>query len=416
MKSFARNVLILALVLSVFLIDFSLAADKTISEVEGIFYLDKKPVSIEVVNGLISKIVYKDSIDNPVANIYIAPGMIDHQVNGYLGISFGAEELGVEDVRKITKAVWKTGITTYLPTLTTNSRERLLRNFVVLAKAMEDAEIGDSIPGFHLEGPYISPVEGYRGAHDQKWIKPPDWQEFSEFKNAANNKIIEVTIAPEIDGAIDFIRNCTKEGIVIGIGHSAASTEDIKRAVEAGAVVSTHLGNGCANVIHRHNNPLWQQLADDRLTASIIVDGFHLRPEQVQTFFKVKGTERTILVSDVSYLAGMPPGEYTAHGRTVVMTPEGMIRMPSQDVLAGASLPVSVGVGNMMRFTNCSLADAIHMASRNPANLLGLNDRGEIKVGKRADLVLFTIDDGKLNIKKTIVAGKVVFSAGDDQQ
>ncbi|MQY64561.1 MAG: amidohydrolase family protein, partial [Calditrichaeota bacterium] len=259
--------------------------------------------------------------------------------------------------------------------------------------------------------PYISPEDGYRGAHHRPWVRPPDWQEFLAVYKATDQKILQVTLAPEIEGAIDFIHHCIDRGIVVGLGHHNAPAEIIKQACDAGATVSTHLGNGCANMIHRHDNPLWPQLADDRLIASIIVDGFHLRPEEVQVFYKVKGPERTVLISDVVKLAGMPPGEYSYDNRDVVLTPEGMIKFPAQNVLAGASLPISTGVGNVMRFTGCSLADAIHMASRNTARLHGLSDRGEIKVGKRADLILFTLKEGALSINKTIIAGKEVYTA-----
>jgi N-acetylglucosamine-6-phosphate deacetylase len=388
------------------------ASAETISKVEGIFYTDSKPVSVEIVDDRISKIIHKDKLDDANnADLYLAPGLIDHQVNGYVSVNFVGPQLSVEDVRKATIAIWKKGVTTYLPTLTTNTRELLTKNFAVVAQAAKDPQIADSIAGFHLEGPYISPVEGYRGAHNEQWIRPPDWNEFLEFYKAADNKILEVTIAPETPGAIDFIRNCRKLGVIVAIGHTAADAEQIRQAVEAGAAVSTHLGNGCANMIHRHENPLWPQLADDRLTASIVCDGLHLPPEQVRTFFKVKGPQRTIIVSDMSSLAGMPPGEYTRHGRKVVVTPEGLIKMPSQDVLAGSSMPISVGIGNVMKFTGCSLADAIQMASTNPARLLHLDDRGQIEPGKRADIILFRCKDNTLSIQKTIIAGKIVYSA-----
>jgi len=388
------------------------AKAKTVSKIEGIFYADSKPVLVEIVDGKIGKIIHKDKLDDANnADLYLAPGLIDHQVNGYVSVNFVGPQLSVEDVRKATVAIWKKGVTTYLPTLTTNTRELLTRNFAVVAQAAKDAEIADSIAGFHLEGPYISPVEGYRGAHNEQWIRPPDWNEFLEFYKAADNKILEVTVAPETPGAIDFIRNCGRLSVVVAIGHTAADAEQIRQAVDAGAAVSTHLGNGCANMIHRHENPLWPQLADDRLTASIICDGFHLPSEQVRTFFKVKGPQRTIIVSDMSSLAGMPPGEYSRHGRKVVITPDGLIRMPSQDVLAGSSMPICVGVGNAMKFTGCSLADAIGMASANPARLLHLDDRGKIEPGKRADIILFRLKDSTLSVQKTIIAGKVVYSA-----
>jgi len=389
-------------------------ADMRVNKVEGLFYLDNTPVTIEIVDGKISKIIRKDSIsDLALADLYVAPGLIDNQINGYVTVGFASAGLTVEGVRKATHALWKAGVTTYLPTVVTSSHERLIENFSVLAKATHEPDIGKSLPGFHLEGPYISPIDGYRGAHNKQWVRPPDWEEFLEINKVADHKILQVTLAPEIDGAMKFIQNCVQQGIVVALGHHNGSAKQIKQAIDAGASISTHLGNGCANMIHRHNNPLWPQLADDRFIASIICDGFHLRPEEVQVFYKAKGVERIVITSDVTKLAGMPPGEYSYDGRDVVLTPEGCIKFPAQNVLAGAASPISKGVGNIIKFTNCSLADAIHMATRNPARLYGFKDRGEIKPGKRADLILFTMDKGVMSIKKTIIAGKVVYTADD---
>jgi len=398
-----------------FLYTLTFGGDMTVTKVEGLFYLDGTPVSIEIVDGMISQLIRKASFDDPnSSNVYVAPGLIDNQINGYVSIGFSSPELTVEGIRTATRALWKAGVTTFLPTVVTSSHERLMENFAILAKATHDREIGQSVSGFHLEGPYISPIDGFRGAHNKQWVRPPDWEEFKKVNEMAENKILQITIAPEVEGAMEFIHNCVRKGIVVALGHHNGSTEIIKQAVDAGAVIATHLGNGCANMIHRHDNPLWQQLADDRLMASIIVDGFHLRPEEVQVFYKVKGVERIVLTSDVTKLAGMPPGEYSYDGRDVVLTPEGCIKFPAQNVLAGAASPISKGVGNIIKFTQCSLADAINMASKNPARLYGFNDRGEIRPGKRADLILFTLNDGALFIKKTIIAGKVVYSIDEN--
>jgi N-acetylglucosamine-6-phosphate deacetylase len=301
-------------------------------------------------------------------------------------------------------------VTTYLPTIVTSPHERLVENFAVLAEATHDPDIALSVPGFHVEGPFISPEDGYRGAHNKDWVRQLDWQEFLKINEAAQNKIIQVTLAPELEGAVDFIQKCVAQKIVVGIGHHNSSAEQIQQAADCGAAISIHLGNGCANFIRRHNNPLWPQLAEDRLMASIIVDGFHLRPDEVKTFFRAKGIDRLVITSDFTKLAGMPPGEYTWNEMAVVMTPEGMINYPAQNVLAGASLPITRGIFNIMKFTNCSLAAAIQMATANPARLYGLNDRGEIKVGKRADLVLFSLGENDLVIRKTILDGKEVYS------
>ena len=207
---------------------------------------------------------------------------------------------------------------------------------------LEDSHLAQSIAGFHLEGPFISPEAGFRGAHNLEWIRDPNWEEFEKWYNASGNRIKEVTIAPELDGAMEFIRKCREKDIVVAIGHAAALTDDINEAIEMGATVSTHLGNGCANTIHRHHNPLWPQLADDRLTASIIVDGFHLTREEVRTFLKTKGPDNTVLVSDLTRLAGMPPGRYQDFGQELVMTEEGAIMLLSEMSLQAlhSSLPV----------------------------------------------------------------------------
>jgi N-acetylglucosamine-6-phosphate deacetylase len=407
---YCKNLKILLCLIVILFGNFLNAEDAMVNRVTGLFYLDGKPIEIEIKN---DKIVALNRFDGGrhIPDLFVAPGFIDNQINGYVTVGFSSPGLTVEGIRKATHALWQAGVTTYLPTVITSTHERLIENFIVLARAADDGEIGLSVPGFHLEGPYISSIDGYRGAHNKEWVRPPDWQEFLQINNAANNKIVQVTLAPETEGAMDLLRKCVEMNIVVALGHHNASAEEIMQAVDAGARISTHLGNGCANMIHRHLNPLWPQLADDRLMASIIVDGFHLRPEEVQVFYKVKGPALLILTSDVTKLAGMPPGEYTYDGRTVELTSDGMVRFPEQKVLAGAASPITRGVGNIMRFTNCSLAEAVHMATRNPARLYGLDDRGEIKPGKRADLVLFTVENGNILVKQTILAGKVVYDA-----
>ena len=388
-----------------------LFAGETKTQVQGLFYLDQTPVTIKIADGLINRIErHQNLTDSPSDQVYIAPGFIDVQVNGYVSISFSEKNLTVEGVRKITRALWKEGVTSYLPTIISSSHEITKKNCAVLAEAIMDPEIGPCIPGIFLEGPYISPVDGFRGAHNEQWVRPPDPEEFEVYLTAAQGHVLKVGLAPEIEGNLDIIRRCMQDNIVVALAHHNGSSEEIKEAADAGATVITHLGNGCANMIHRHNNPLWPQLAEDRLSATLIVDGHHLRPEEVLTFYKAKGSDRLMLISDVTQLAGMPPGEYLWDGKKVVMTPGGMIKYPEQNVLAGAALPIHVGIGNMRRFTQCSLAEAIHMAGRNQAKLFKLHDRGVILPGKRADLVLFTLKDNQVEIQKTIVAGRLVYS------
>ena len=401
-----KRITFLLITLLIILSAFSMGKDTTI--VEGLYYMDKEPISIKIVNGRI--VEFKHLLEKTdVPKVLIAPGLIDIQINGYMGVDFAGPYLTLNEIRKATRELWKEGVTTYLPTLITNKHQALKKNFAVLAQALNDPEVGVSIPGFHLEGPYISPVKGFRGAHLEKYIRKPDWEEFMEFQNAAKKRIKLITVAPEVEGAIPFIRKCVENGVVVSLGHHNGSAENIKEAIDAGASMSTHLGNGCANMINRHHNPLWPQLADDRITPGIIADGYHLTREELQTFYKVKGAGNIILVSDALDLAGLPPGEYIRGERKVLLTPN-VVKFPAENVLAGAASPISKCVVNMMQITQCSLKDAIQMASTNPAKFLGLDELGEISQGKRADLILFTIEQEEIVIQKTIVAGKIVYS------
>ncbi len=376
--------------------------------ISGILYSDGAAVSIESQNGKISNINRLETA-NSDPQYFIAPGLIDIQINGYLGVDFSGPDLTVKGVKDATKALWKAGVTTYLPTVITSDIDRLKKNFAILAEARKDPEISKSIPGFHLEGPYISPIAGFRGAHLEKYIKPPSWEEFSAIQKAAEGGIKLITVAPEIEGAIPFIKKCVESGMVVSLGHHNGSAEQIKAAVDAGAKMATHLGNGCANEINRHHNPLWPQLADERITPSIIADGFHLTREEVRSFYKVKGPDNTILVSDALDLAGLQPGIYERGGRKLELTPN-VVKFPDQNVLAGAASPISLCVGVVMDYTQCSLGDAIQMASTNPAKMMSLNDLGFLTQGKRADFVLFTMENNKMIISKTYVAGELVYS------
>lgn len=399
------------------MIHFSAAnAQQTI---EGIHYATGKPVRVAIENGIIVSVKPVKKLAEAYGKTYIAPGFFDNQVNGFAGVSFafGESDLTSEGIAKATRELWKCGVTTYLPTLTTNSREVLLRNFRLLAGALKDEKLLGAIPGFHLEGPYINPEDGFRGAHPKQFVRLPDWNEFQELNRAAGGKILQVTLAPEMQGAQEFIKKCTESGVVVAVGHHNANKGQLDLAVTNGAKISTHLGNGCANMISRHYNPFWPQLANDQLWISIICDGFHLLPEEVLVFYKIKGAGKMIITSDVTSYAALPPGTYTTQtGETIELTPEGKLHLPAQQVLYGSASPVTKGVGNIMKFTGCSLSDAIQMVSANPARLYHLDDRGTLEPGKRADLVMFTIDDYKLKIVRTFVKGDLVYEMGNNEK
>ncbi len=380
--------------------------------IEAIHYETDKPVRIEIRNGLIESITEVTDPTNENLKLYVAPGLIDNQVNGYAGIDFSGNELSAAQLVEAVSAVRRDGVTTFLPTLISNSHEMMIRNLTILNESVDKFNIvSESIPGFHLEGPYISPDEGYRGCHPLANIRKPSWDEFMACQNAAGGRILQVTLAPEIEGAMGFIKKCNAGKVVVAIGHSNATSGQIAEAVEYGARLSTHLGNGCANFIHRHNNPLWEQLANELLMPSIIADGLHLLPEEIKVFYKVKGPDNMILTSDITHLGGMAPGKYIFMGSEVLVTSEGRLVNTELNCLAGASFPLIRGVENLMKFTDCSLSDAIKMASGNVAGVYGLNDRGELSKGKRADLIMFLKNGKDLVISRTYVKGELVFEA-----
>ena len=373
--------------------------------IHGLHYETGRPVRIEIDNGTILSAVDVPDEDVDAKELYIAPGLIDNQVNGYFGVDFASERLSPDAIIEAAEALWKDGVTTFLPTLVTGSHEGIIRNLRILAQVSGDPFFRGSIPGFHLEGPYLSPEPGYCGCHPTQHLRKPSWEEFMEYQEAAEGKVIQVTVAPELDGAIEFVRLCRENGIVIAIGHTNATADKIRLAVENGARLSTHLGNGCANLIERRRNPLWPQLANDRLTPSLIADGHHLTPDELRVFYKVKGPENLILTSDATYLRGLPPGEYIYLGSKVMKTAEGLVMNPKLHCLAGASLPLLTGIQNMMQHAGCTLGAALNLAGRNVARVLAFADRGNLVPGKRADLVLLEKSENRLEIKQVYLKG-----------
>ncbi len=252
-----------------------------------------------------------------------------------------APDLAEETVEALIGRLWAEGVTSFYPTVITGSDASIERALAVIDRVCSRLEreggLGGahSIAGIHLEGPFISPEDGPRGAHNRAFVKAPDPVRLEAWQQAAGGRIRIVTLSPEWPEAEAFIARCAEQGIVAAIGHTAASADQIGRAAAAGASLSTHLGNGAHPVLPRHPNYIWDQLADDRLWASVIADGFHLPAAFLKVARKVKG-DRLILVSDAVSLGGMPPGNYDAPvGGRVTLTAQGRLHLASQPSAAG---------------------------------------------------------------------------------
>jgi N-acetylglucosamine-6-phosphate deacetylase len=355
----------------------------------------------------------------PASGQWMAPALIDVQVNGMGGFNLNGDAASVDTVRGTIAALHREGVTRFCPTIVTATEESIVASVASVAQACEqDAAVEHAVLGIHVEGPFISPEDGPRGAHNAEWVRPPDWEEFLRWQDAAGGRIKKVTIAPEWPGAIPFIEKLVATGVIASIGHSAASVEDVWAGVDAGARMATHLGNGAHPLIKRHPNYIWAQLAEDRQWAGLIPDGFHLPPETLKVMIRAKG-RKAILTSDASYLAQMPAGRYgTHHGHEVVLEASGKLHLAStEDILAGSALTLRRGVENVANFGILPLGEAIDLATLHPAELFGLAESGvgTLRVGGPADLITYRWDEdaprSELVITGTVSRGELVYAA-----
>lgn len=377
--------------------------------VDGIDPRTGKGFAIEIAEGKIAAI-------RPAENtspFYLSAGLIDLQVNGYCGFDLNNGEITPNILLSLCEELLSVGVTTFLPTIITASETSILQALSEIAKIRASHRlIAEMVPGIHVEGPSISDKDGPRGAHPLAHVRPPSIEEFHRWQQASGNLVSMVTLAPEHEGSADYIRALTARGVHAALGHTAAAPEQIHAAVEAGAVLSTHLGNGAAAMLPRHPNFIWAQLADDRLTASFIADGWHLPADTFKAMLRAKGLDRAILVSDMVALAGMPAGIYDQPvGGRVEVSAEGRISVAGTPYLAGASLPLSANVAIASEMAGLPLADTLLLATANPGRFVG--GRGRLEVGARADLVRFEWSEGEreLYIRETWVGGEKAYCA-----
>jgi N-acetylglucosamine-6-phosphate deacetylase len=301
------------------------------------------------------------------------PGLLDLQVNGFAGIDFNAQDLTASRVSAALDALRATGVTRCLPTLITSSFEEFARNARVIAGLSHAG-----IAGIHMEGPYLSPEDGARGAHPARHLREAAVDDFERRQSAAEGTIRLVTLAPEVPGALALIEHLVAAGVRVALGHTAAAPAQIADAIAAGATLATHVGNGCAQMLPRHPNVIWEMLAADALFASLIVDGHHMPASTVKTMVRAKGKERTILISDAIAAAGCAPGRYTIGGVACDLGEDGRVSLPDTPYLAGSSLRLNDAIANTVRFTSCSLHDVASMASTIPAAYLGTTTLGRV--------------------------------------
>ncbi len=329
---------------------------------------------------------------------WIAPGMFDIQVNGAVGRELSSSRITCEGVVEVLEKMLRDGVFRCCLTLTTNAPETMIHAARTIADALDERpEYRSIVWGIHLEGPFISTAEGAIGAHPKKFCVPYSREFIRDVQDASRGLVKLVTLSPEYPNAPDFVRFLRLEEILVAIGHTNADGVQLDDAVSAGAALSTHLSNATRHLLPKWENYCFAQLADDRLYASLIVDGFHISPQLVRTIVRAKGLERLILISDQSPLAGFPPGKYSMELCEFEIQPNGKVTLAGDpNLLACASFPVSHGVANVATIENLPLSKVYPLATTNPARLLNApafssGDGDFLEIGGRADFLLFNV-------------------------
>ncbi len=321
----------------------------------------------------------------PLPQRYTGPGLVDLQVNGYAGFDFnGAPETwNASELHRIRKAMAGRGVVAALPTFITDDPQDTLARTRRYAELIEsDPQLEQAFPKLHIEGPFIAPEDGPLGVHPLAACTTPEAHPefFDDLIEASSGRIGILTLAPEVPGALELISQATERGVCVAIGHTQADNDTLHAAVDAGAKLSTHLGNGTDLVLPRLDNYVQTQLAEDRLFASFIADGHHIPFGTLKNFLRAKTLEHSILVTDAIAATGAGPGRYSLGSQTIEVSQDLRASIPRNGGLAGSALTLDKAVLNIVKKCGFTFENAWAMASRHPATLIGLSPPANIEV------------------------------------
>lgn len=345
-------------------------------------------------------------------DLYLSAGMIDLMVPGYRGVSFRDSKLDGSDIRSVLQGLYARGTTHFCPLVATTTSEAYEKILPTIDEFIEQNREGRSIIGIHIEGPYLSDEPGARGAHNPNLMRDPDFEEFKHWYERSGKRVVLMTLAPERNGSVHFIRQLRQLGVKVAIGHTLASSDQMNAAILAGADMSTHLGNGAPSMIHRWDNFIFRQLADDRLWATVIADGDHLPDSNLRIWFRTKGRRRLVLISDMVSHAGLPCGVYQRPDAADVQVEKTgrIVVNDGSGSLAGAGHGLDRGIAKASTIGVFNLAECLSLATHNPAVYMGLGHLGGLEAGKEASMFLFDRDIGSaLKVRHTILAGEPVY-------
>ncbi len=302
-----------------------------------------------------------------------AAGLFDFQVNGFGGVDFQRDNLTSTEFAHAVAALRQHGTSGIFATLITDEIDALCRRFAALEKLCATVpSAGAAILGYHLEGPWLSPTPGYRGAHPAGPMRAPTLADYERLQAAAHGRLRLITLAPEWPGSAEFIAAVTQQGVHVSLGHTNASEAEIDAAIRAGARFCTHLGNGCPLELPRHDNIVQRLLARDELTACFIPDGIHLPKGVLKNFVRAKPNGRVLFTTDAMAGAGAPPGRYTIGPHLITVGADGVARQPGEKNFAGSTLTPDVGVRHIADWLNLTPEAAYHLWSTAPAAAFGI--------------------------------------------
>ena len=331
----------------------------------------------------------------------VAPGLVDTHIHGYHGKDIMNAEKGALNV--ISKGLLECGVTSFLPTTLTDSKERTDAACKVVGEEYKDVE-GAKVRGIFLEGPFFT--EKYKGAQNPAYMSDPKIEYLKEWKDLSDGLVNKIAIAPERDGAIDFIKEANAMGVRVALGHSDASYDQAVEAVEAGANIFVHTYNGMSGLHHREPGMVGAAMNTDAIS-ELICDGHHVNPHAANILMNAKGRDHVALITDCMSAGGMADGDYML-GDFPVKVEKGTARLKDSGSLAGSILKLKDAIKNVVDWDIADVFEAVQMASLVPAKSVGIDDVcGKLKEGYAADFIVLDYD---MNLEKTFLNGKLVYS------
>ncbi len=367
-------------------------SDKSENEVCGRHYATGEPLHLQWRDGIVTGL---NAIESAPANVWIAPGLFDAQVNGYGGVDFQQNGLGEVDLLRAVRGLREAGCTRFLLTLITDEWTTLTARLRHLRELRsQSAELQAAIAGWHIEGPFLSTVPGFHGAHDPALMLDPTPQRILELRALTGDDPLMLTLSPERSGAIKAIELAVAHGVRVSLGHTNASAQILQQAVTAGATSFTHLGNGCPRELDRHDNILWRVFEAKGLMISLIPDRTHVSPSLFRILHRNLPTDSIYYVTDAMSAAGMPPGRYKLGKLELEVGTDQIVRQPGKPLFAGSALRPIDGVFRASEMLGCSWREAWRRFSEVPAKMMGVGS--EIAVGRPADFCVVKEEEGRV--------------------